>query len=174
MNTPATNHPKDIPSVADPRFLRCVESWLQSRPEILVLIRYSHAAGSKDFEFSSSFAAFSERLRHLPPATNVIVFKQHQLPIRGVVDEGFIAECLNRIPNGTEFLLVETERSTAGDHSWFHHVAGESHAELHDALAQSCGRHVAVGIYPPWCDNGPGVLSGVVPDPNGDPKLGVY
>jgi hypothetical protein len=40
-------------SAADPGFLATLESWLRSQPEILVLIRYSRAAGAKDFEFAS-------------------------------------------------------------------------------------------------------------------------
>src|SRR5882757_9953771 len=95
-------------SATDPKFPGTLESWLRSLPEILVLIRYSAAAGSKDFEFFSSFAALSNRIRQLPPSTSIIAFRQPQLPLRGVVDEAFIANCLSRVPDGSAFLVLET------------------------------------------------------------------
>ena len=56
-------------------FVATLERWFRDQPEILVLIRYSHAAGSKSFEFFSSFATLSERLRPLPPRTSVMAFR---------------------------------------------------------------------------------------------------
>src|SRR5689334_10954464 len=94
-------------SATDPGFLGTLESWLSRLPEILVLIRYSAAAGSKDFEFFSSFGVLSNRIHQLPPRTSIIAFRQPQLPLRGVVDEGFIADCLSRVPDGSEFLVLE-------------------------------------------------------------------
>jgi hypothetical protein len=38
-------------SATDPKFLGTLERWLRSLPEILVLICYSAAAGSKDFNW---------------------------------------------------------------------------------------------------------------------------
>jgi hypothetical protein len=66
-----------------------------------VLIRYSHAAGSKSFELFHSFSTLREKLSQLPPSTSVIVFKEPQLPLRGMVDDNFIAQCLSFISDGT-------------------------------------------------------------------------
>lgn len=64
-------------SATDPTFLGTLETWLRAQPEILVLFRYSAAAGAKDFEFFSSFEALSSRIRRLPSSTFVTAFRSH-------------------------------------------------------------------------------------------------
>jgi hypothetical protein len=166
--------PANPTSATDPTFLGTLESWLGGLPEILVLFRYSRAAGGKDFEFFSSFGALSSRIRQLPPSTLIHAFRQPQLPLRGVVDEGFIATCLSSVPEGPEFLVVETTRRVYGKRSWFHSESGETHGELREALEESRGVPVAVGPYPPWLSDTDDVASAIMPDENGLVKLGVY
>jgi hypothetical protein len=161
-------------SATDPKFLRTLESWLRCLREILVLIRHSAAAGSKDFEFFSSFAVLSSRIRQLPPRTSMIAFRQPQLPLRGQVDQGFIANCLSRVPDGSEFLVLETAHRAHGEKSGSRWVAGETHAELRQALEDSRGALVAVGPYPPWLEDTDDVVSAIVPDENGVVRIGVY
>ena len=55
------------------------------------MIRFSHAAGSRSWEFFSSFARFRERIGQCEPRTCFIIFRKPQLPLRGVVDAEFIA-----------------------------------------------------------------------------------
>src|SRR5580692_9133139 len=141
-----TRHLTSMRSANDQRFLDTLDGWLRSQPEVLVLIRHSHAAGAKDFEFFSSFQDLSDRLQQLPPHTSVIAFRQPQLPLRGVVDDSFIAKCLNSIRDGQEYLVVETARRVYGRRSWFHYGTGTSHLELGDDLAESRGVGVAVGL----------------------------
>jgi hypothetical protein len=162
------------PSSTDKRFLATLDEWLRSQREILVLIRYSHAAGSKDFEFFSSFETLMEKLRSFPPRTCVIAFRQPQLPFRGVVDDSFITACLGGIPDGSEFLVADTILRTAGRASWFHHGAGESHAELREELESLRGHTVAAGLYPPWLEDTDDVISAVVPDEHGVVRTGAY
>jgi hypothetical protein len=160
-------------SATDQKILGTLESWLRSLPEILVLIRYSAAAGAKDFEFFSSIDALSNRMHQLAPSTSIIAFRR-QLPLRGVVDDRFIASCLGCIPDRAEFLVVETARRTYGRKSWFCWEAGETHAELRDALENSRGAAVAVGPYPSWLENTDDVVSAIVPDENGIVRIGIY
>jgi hypothetical protein len=161
-------------SATDSKFLGTLGSWLRSLPEILVLIRYSHAAGNKDFEFFSSFEALWNRIRQLPPSTSIIAFRQPQLPLRGLVDEAFVASCLSSVPDGSEFLVLETVRRAYREMSWFHWVGGETHAELREALEDARGAPVAVGPYPPWLADTDDVVSAIVPDENGIVRVGVY
>jgi len=161
-------------SSTDKKFLGSLDEWLRSQREILVFIRYSHAAGSKGFEFFSSIETLMERLRGLPPRTCVIAFRQPQLPIRGVVDDSFITTCLSTIPDGSEFLVADTICRTAGRASWFHHGAGETHAELREELEDLRGHTVAAGLYPPWLEDTADVISAVVPDEHGVVTTGVY
>lgn len=158
----------------DPKFLGTLEQWFRSQPEILALIRYSHAAGSKDFEFFSSFQSLTDRIRALPPLTCVIAFRQPQLSLRGIVDDEFIVTCLSTIPDGSEYLVVEGVKRVYGQQSWFHHGAGESHAELREDLEQSRGVPVAAGLYPPWLEDTDDVVSAVVPDEHGVVRVGAY
>jgi hypothetical protein len=161
-------------STKDKKFLSTLELWTSQQPEVLVLIRYSRAAGSKSFEFFSSFRNLAQRLLELPPATNIIAYKQPQLPLRGVVDDAFIERCINTIPDATEFLVVETIPTRVGKASWFHDEAGESHQELRAALEDSRGKPVAVGTYPPWGNGDSDVISGIVPDDHDEVRPGVY
>jgi hypothetical protein len=131
-------------SATDSALLGVLENWLRSRPEILVLIQYSRAAGGKEFEFFFSYESLAGRLSQLPPSTSVIAFRDAQLPLRGVVDADFISTCLNALPENSEFLVLETRGRDA------HWVAGETHAELRNELRELTGRPVAVGPYPPW------------------------
>lgn len=160
--------------ITDPTFLAKVESWFRAESELLVLIRYSHAAGSRTFEFFSSFEAFCEQLRTLPHLTMVIVFGEPQLPIRGIVDDAFIVRCLENIPDGSDFLVTETVKRVYGRASWFHHAEGETHAELREALEDCRGAPVAVGLCPPWLTDSEVVISAVVPDEHGVARAGIY
>jgi hypothetical protein len=160
-------------SATDQKFLGTLESWLRSLPEILVLIRYP-ASGNREFEFFSSFEVLSNRIRQLPPNTSVIAFRQRQLPLRGIVDDQFIASCLGCILDRAKFLVVETARRAYGRKSWFHSAEGETHAELREALEGSRGVPVAVGPYPPWLEDTDDTVSAIVPDENGIVRVSVY
>jgi hypothetical protein len=161
-------------STTNVSYLKTLQEWLQSQGEILVLIRFPYAAGSKSFEFFTSFHKLSERLRELPRRTSIIAFKESQLPIRGVVDDAFIQTCVNQIPEGSEYLITETILTTAGRRSWFHDGGGESHAELREDLENSRGRPVAVGHYPPWLEDNENVVSAIVPEEDGTVKRAAY
>jgi hypothetical protein len=163
----------DYASATDPAFLGKLESWLGAQPEILVLIRYSLAAGSKGFEFFSSFDDLATRIHQLPPSTSIIAFKQPQLQLRGVVNDDFIANCLSRVPNGSEFLVLETALLTPENKSRLH-WAGETHSELREVLESARGALVAFGPYPPCLRDTDDVVSAIVPDENGFVRLGVY
>jgi hypothetical protein len=166
--------PVTLTATTDKAFLGALEQWFVNQPEILVLIRYPYAAGSKSFEFFSSPVAFFERLRELPRRAEVTAFRHPQLPLRGVVDAAFVERCIRTIPEGSEFLLVETVRTTYGRASWFHDTDGQTHAELREALEDSRGKAVAVGLYPPWLKDGPDVISAYVPDEDGVARAAVY
>jgi hypothetical protein len=155
-------------AATDSAFLGVLETWLRSRPEILVLVRYSRAAGRKEFEFFFSYESLSGRLSQLPPSTSVIAFSEPQLPLRGVVDTEFISTCLNALPENSEFLVLETRGRGA------HWGAGETHAELRNELHKLIGCPVAVGPYPPWLVDNTEVISAVVPDEDGLVTPGIY
>jgi len=161
---PATDHD----------FLRQIEGWLSTQEEILIQIRYRCGAGSQDWELFTSFQAFSDRLRELPPGAHITAFKKPQLPLRGVVDDKFIAECLSSIAEDAEYLAVETVKRVYGSMSWFHHSAGEGHTELRGELEELRGCPVAVGVHPPVLERSEDVLQAVIPDGDGVVRAGPY
>ena len=161
-------------STSDSTFLATLSDWLKTQNEILVLFRYSHAAGAKDFQFFNSINSIIERFSELPSQTSVIAFRDPQLPIRGEVSESLSEACLAHISDGTEFLLLETTKTQYGSKSWFHWTAGNSHSELQEELSSSVGRSIAFGQYPPWLEDNENVISALVPDKNGFIQLGVY
>jgi len=114
-------------SAANEAFLNSLESWLDSHGEVLILIRYSRAAGNKDFEFHTSFPSLRQRLRQLPSETCVTAFRTLQLQLRGIVNDAFIRKCLSSIPEGSEYAVVEMVPTTPpGRFSSFDFSAGES------------------------------------------------
>ena len=163
-----------LPSTTDGRFLRTLENWLRSQSEIMILIRFSRAAGSKSFEFYGEFAALRTRLARLNPETSVTAFRKPQLPLRGRVDDEFIGRSLNLIAEGSEFLVLETDPRMAAQQWFYHHEAGESLDELRQVLEGLRGRLVALGGYPQWQDGDPDVISAYVPSEDGTVKAGIY
>jgi hypothetical protein len=161
-------------SATGEEFLKTLEDWLCNQTEVLVLIRYSRAAGNESFEFFTSFAILRERIQQLPAETAITVFRTPQLPLRRTDDDEFIANCLSHVPNGVEFAVVDLGLTRAGPDPTFNYVAGESHDELREDLTGKRGRRVAVGEYPPWLEEGPDVISAYMPSKNGDVKPGVY
>jgi hypothetical protein len=161
-------------SAQESNFLAQASRWIAETGEILALIRYSHAAGSKDFEFFSSADAFRDRLNGLAPRTCITVFRKRQLPLRGTVNDDFIRQALQLIPENQEYLIVGLERVTYGTQSWHPKAAGESHEELADDLRDFQGNPVAVGPYPPWLEDNDEVVSAVIPNSDGSVTTGVY
>jgi hypothetical protein len=155
----------------NPELLAKLERWFHEQPEILVRTRVP-CSGNEEFEFFSSFRALANRMRESLPGTWFTIFEQPQLPLRGVVDDDFIARCLKSIPNGAEYLIVETVRRVAGKRSWFHDASGDTYATLPDDLDGSRGVSVAVGLYPPCLEERDDVIHVFAPNTDGIvPKL---
>jgi hypothetical protein len=161
-------------STDHPGFQGTAARWLAEHSEILAMIRYSRAGGAKSFEFFQSVDSFRNRINALSPATCVILFRDRQLPLRGRVDDDFISRACAVVPDGGEFLIVGLERVVYGVAEWFPDAAGETHAELREALQEMRGQAVAVGMYPPWLEDNDSVVSAVVPNPDGSVETGVY
>ena len=163
-----------LASTTDKRFLKSLEDWLHGQSEVMILVRYSRAAGNKSFEFYTSFAALTQRLAQLKAETSVTAFRKPQLPLRGYVGDDFIGKCLSFIPARSEFLVLETDPRMATEQWLHHHEAGESHDELRQVLDGLRGRLVAVGEYPQWLKNSPDVIFAYVPHQDGTVTAGVY
>lgn len=170
----AVENPREtLRSTSETKFLKFLEDWLHGQSEIMILVRYSRAAGNKSFEFYTSFTVLTQRLAQLKAETSVTAFRKPQLPLRGYVDDEFIGKCLNFIPARSEFLVLETDPRMATQQWLYQHEAGESHDELRQVLDCLRGRLV-VGEYPQWLNDSPDVISAYVPHKDGRVKAGVY
>jgi hypothetical protein len=165
-------------STSDPLFLEKVERWFSEREEILALFQYSRAGGSKDWFLLRSIKELTHRLRELRPQSRVTLFRERQLPLRGVVDDALIGEALGLMPDGSEYLLLNLERkrydSKGVGFEWSDFDADTSHEELSQELNTRRGECVAIGPYPPWLDDNEDVLVAIKPDNHGMLTLGVY
>jgi hypothetical protein len=155
-------------------FQQTVERWIDQSGEILVLVRFSHAGGSRSFEFFTSIEAFRERLHELQAKTGVIVFAERQLPLRGRVDEAFIARAIEMIHEGQDFMVAGLDKTVIGKAEYYDWQVGDTREELREYLTDCLGKRVAFGPYPPWLEDSDTVTSAVVPYPDGRVEGGVY
>jgi hypothetical protein len=158
-------------STADPEFLATAEEWIDCQGEISALIRYSRRAGAKEFEFVHSRVELHALLQRLPPATSVILFRQRQLPLRGVVDEPLAEAALAVIPDGEEFMLFS---GGPGSELGGNFCAGETHQELRQLLDEHRGKWVATGLYPPWLHDTDDAIEAITPQEDGSILRGIY
>ena len=64
-------------STAAPEFLALAERWIREQGETLAMVRYSRAAGSKDFHHFHSPEVFRERVGKLAAHTSVMLPGNH-------------------------------------------------------------------------------------------------
>ena len=142
-----------------PAFLDRVATWIEATGEVLVVLRYLRAAGAKDFALCRTRQEFESLVSSARRGTDICVFRDRQLPLRGVVDEAFVELALRSIADEDDFILLTTEVrpgpwiSLSGD-------IGLSHAELRESLAELMGADVALGRWPDYlCDDHDGLVS---------------
>jgi hypothetical protein len=140
------NPARDVTSA----FLERVSEWIQRSGEVLVILRYLRAAGAKDFALCRTRGDFERLVESVPTGTDIEVFRDPQLPLRGTVDEALIASALIAIPYGEEYLLVTTEVRPGSNISRFGDI-GCSHADLRESLEELMGADVALGACPAYC-----------------------
>lgn len=130
-----------------PAFLDRVAGWIAAGGEVLAVLRYLCGAGSKDYTLYTSRADFEAMVAWAPRGTDVIVFRDHQLPIRGVVTEAFIRRVTDAIPAGAEWMLVTLERHASLPVSRVSTI-NDDPADLVEQLTDLIGCDVAVGLCP--------------------------
>ncbi len=161
-------------SSTDRQFLAKLQRWFRTREEVLLMIRHPYSAGSKDFELHVTYKTLKTRLRALKPSTWVIVFRQPQLPVRGVVDATLMKKCLEHVGDGVEYLISERMPRTFGRSTWYQWCTGRSHSKMREDLDKLRGQEVAVGAFPSWVKETKDVVYAVVPEEDGAVRPGIY
>ena len=134
-----------------PHFLQTVFSWLAMSSELFVVMRYLHAAGAKDYAFIHTESEFHQLIDACPKGTDIIVFRDRQLPIRGTVTAKLIAATKSLIPDGAEYLVVCTLPEKQGDVRLSGDM-GDTHVALIEDLSSIDGKPVAIGSCPPFIE----------------------
>lgn len=167
-------------STTELSFEHDVAAVLSEIGEIFCVILFSYAAGLRSFEFFRDLESFRHRLRELPSRTSVVVFRDPQLPLRGIVDDEFVVEAKrwfmeNHWIRKKHWMVACMSMVTMGRASWFHHTDGSSLDELEEELRDGfCwGQPVAVGEEPNWFDL-KRTFDAIVPEPDGRVIIGAY
>jgi len=135
-----------------PAFLETVGQWIEesASSDVFVVLRYLRAAGAKDYAFITSRADFAALIASVPDGTDIVVFRDPQLPLRGKVTPEFLARAMNHLSDGEEYMLVRMSPDShlpAGDLRRFGEMGG-SHAELTQVLEDEIDEEIALGICP--------------------------
>jgi hypothetical protein len=124
-------------SVYDYAFLGEVSYWFETSDELFVAVRYAHAGGDRDYLFADSFAQILDLATILPPTTDIVVFRQKQLPFRGTADERLLSAVRASIPDGADWLLLARRREGEQD---FTSMSGSTHEGLRAAFGELRGK----------------------------------
>lgn len=92
------------------------------------------------------------------------------------MDEDFISQSLQYIPEGKWWQLTCLEKLKIGAASWYHDCCGNTLSELEEELRdESCyGKLVAVGLEPPYCEDIDTIIDAYVPNADGTVTPGAY
>ena len=135
-----------------PAFLETVARWIAESPtaEVFVVLRYLRAAGAKDYAFIRSPGEFAALVASVSDGTDIIVFRDPQLPLRGKVTPEFIARAMAHVSDCEDYMLVRMTPSSylpAGS-LMRHGGMGDPHTDLAGDLEDEMGEEVAIGNCP--------------------------
>lgn len=142
-----------------PAFVDRVAGWIEQAGEVLVILRYLRAGGVKDFALCRARIEFEAVVEAVPRGTDIEVFRDPQLPLRGIVDDTFVRSVLDSFPDEQEYLLVTAETRPGSGISRFGEI-GACKAELRESLTELMGAEVALGQCPVfWVADHEGLVS---------------
>ena len=123
-----------------------VSSWLRGAGELFVVLRYLRAGGAKEYAFIRNDAEFDRLLHVCPVGTDIVVFRDPQLPLRGTVDAAFIDTATERLKEWKEYLFVVLPAKSADDPR----LRGEmgDRRTLVEDLSEYTEQNVAIGACP--------------------------
>lgn len=130
-------------------FIDIVRTWLDESDDLLIMSIFG--AGDRDYAFCRSeddvrtfLNASGSEFQY--PLT-VCLYRGFRLPLRGVVDEGFIREAIKLLPDNTESVIVRLapRRGILLGGNWC-----ENHREVVAELRDNLSETVAFGPLPDW------------------------
>ncbi len=136
------------------QFISKVVNWIGEAGEVLIVLRYLRAAGAKDYALCRSEHEFRRIIELVRVGTDIVVFRRKQLPIRGICTEALIKRACEEIPEGSEYLVLRTNRKSPDDPRLWGDM-GDTHVDLRETLEEDdvFKSDVAIGPLPPFNDN---------------------
>jgi hypothetical protein len=128
-----------------PNFLETVGRWIDASSEVFVVLRYLY--GMRDYALIKSREEFAVLVESVSVGTDILVFRDAQLQLRGRVTPEFIARAKALIRRGEEYILVKLASERSGVLT-LPGKMGETNAELLEDLSEEMGEEVAVGACP--------------------------
>ena len=135
----------DKSALANPENLDDVQRWLDEYGEVFLIISGYHTR----YALVDSLSKFENITRALSGRTEVYVFRERQLPLRGVADETMRQEALKMMGEPEDFLILSLENEDYLENDWFH---GDMRWELRAKFEDFFGKRIAFGKMPPWWD----------------------
>ena len=159
-------------SALDKDFLGLVQRWTMANGEVFVVIRYPFAAGARDYLLVNSFDLYLKLLNSLVPMSDVHVFRQRQLLLRGVADDALLALALQEICDEVEWWMI---MELSFNNPFVDLSEGLSRDEFRAEFEEYRGTIVAIGLEPPWWEkDSEDKVSRLIPLPNGAVVPSIY
>jgi hypothetical protein len=122
---------------------RTLKDWFNTSGELFVELYKPHSGGSGFFYVLNTYAQYEDLMVNAKPGSIAFVLRDRQLPIRGIVDDGFIANAVNQIPDGEYYAVIEP---CVYPNSFVYLGDGNTHAELKNDLEKLRGVEVWAGV----------------------------
>lgn len=158
-------------SVFEPLFLSDVQRWLTEQADIFVMTRYAKSGGARDYFVIANYSDYRILLSSLPAMADVIVFRQRQLPVRGIANSDLLEKAITTIADGQSWIIVILSEQDHGKvlDIW----DGQSHQEMVRIFHELTNTYIAVGEDPPFeGEDHPDMQSGIVPLADGSLQRG--
>jgi hypothetical protein len=121
--------------------------WLDVSGELLIQLEFPGMHGTGDWWLVSALSQLTDLLASVAwPQLELSVYRQPQLPLRGLVTADLTRDALRLVPDGTWYAI----RELAGTGPAFCRFLsdGNSHTDLDRDLTRLVGQGVAIGLHP--------------------------
>jgi hypothetical protein len=118
-------------------------AWFAESGDLALEVYKPHSGCGGDFYILSSYSQFQDLIAKARPGSIIFTIKERQFPVRGLVDDDFIAEALRRVADDQVFEIIEPCEypnmiNFLGD-------GGRGHVELKTELEKLRGAMVWLG-----------------------------
>jgi hypothetical protein len=130
-------------SYTDDVVRKTLTDWFEPSGELFVELHLPHSGGSGFFYILSTFADYLDLMMKAKPGAVSFVLRDRQFPLRGVIDDVFIANTLEHVDDGEYYMIIEPLKyplqfDVLGD--------GNTHSELKNDLETLRGKEVWAGL----------------------------